>query len=106
MAMRLVAGDMAPGTPTGGLWMWVGHNPRCMRIFAMTSRCSMKARILIAPPQRGQTSGSTSYTILMRHTQARFAVEGDRSMVSPTSATTEPAGRRAYARNMARITVR
>jgi hypothetical protein len=26
--MRPVAGDLATGTPAGGLWTWAGHNPR------------------------------------------------------------------------------
>jgi hypothetical protein len=27
----------------GGLWAWLGHNPRCRSIFSITSACSMKA---------------------------------------------------------------
>jgi len=44
----------------GGLCTRVGQSPRCVRIFAMTSGCSMKAMIRIAPAHRGQTSGSAS----------------------------------------------
>ena len=32
-AMRPVAGDMATGTPAGGLWAWAGQSPRLVRIF-------------------------------------------------------------------------
>jgi len=60
--------------------MWVGHNPRCMRIFAITSRCSMKARILIAPPQRGQMSED------LRDDLALFD-EGENSHCSATART-------------------
>jgi len=27
-AMKPVAGNLATGTPAGGLWMWVGQRPR------------------------------------------------------------------------------
>jgi hypothetical protein len=42
----------------------------------MTSRCSMKATIRMALPQRAQMSGSTSYTRLISHAHARFGAAG------------------------------
>jgi hypothetical protein len=36
----------------------------------------MNARMRIAPPQREQTSGSTSYTCLINRAQARLAANG------------------------------
>jgi hypothetical protein len=48
----------------------------------MTSGCSMNARIRMVPPQRGQTSGSTSYTCVISRAQARFAAEADTSLNS------------------------
>jgi len=45
----------------------------------MTSGCSMNARIRMAPTQRGQTSGSTSYTCVISRAHARFATEAETS---------------------------
>ena len=67
--------DHAARKWAGGLWAGAGYTPRCVRIFAMTSGCSMNARIRMVPAQRGQTSGSTSYTCLISRAQARFAVQ-------------------------------
>ena len=36
----------------------------------------------MVPPQRGQTSGSTSYTCVISRAQARFAAEADTSLNS------------------------
>ena len=57
----------------GGLWECAGQSPRGARIFSMTSGRPMKASIWVPPPHRGQTSGSTSYTCLMRRAHSRFA---------------------------------
>ena len=46
-AMRPVAGDMATGTPAGGLCAGAGQRPRWVRIFSMTSGCSMTAMRVI-----------------------------------------------------------
>lgn len=80
--MRPVAGNMATGTPAGGLWMWVGQSPRCVRIFSMTSGCSIHAMIRLAPAHWGHTRGSTSNTCVMSRAHARFASEGDSSLDS------------------------
>ena len=37
VAMRPVAGNMATGTPAGGLWAWAGQIRKWNRIFSMTS---------------------------------------------------------------------
>jgi hypothetical protein len=59
-----VAGDVATGTPpAGGLWARAGQRAMWARIFSITSGCSMNARMRIAPPQRGQTSGPPLYIL-------------------------------------------
>jgi hypothetical protein len=42
----------------------------------------MNAMMRIAPAQRGQTRGSTSYTCLIRRAQARLAVERETALPS------------------------
>jgi hypothetical protein len=78
---RRVAGNHSSGLAAalarGGPCERGSQSPRWVRIFSMTSARSMKASIRIPPPHRGQTSGSTSYTCLVRCAHSRFtSIEG------------------------------
>jgi hypothetical protein len=68
----------AASARAGGLWAGAGHNPRCIRIFPVcrarhrqvddlglfdegfVASSAERLMMRIAPPQREQTSGSTS----------------------------------------------
>jgi len=79
MCFAATARGSTGGDGEGGLWAGVdpfdqlraGPSPRCVKIFAMPSGCSMNASIRMVPPQRGQTSGSVSETCVMRLRQAQ-----------------------------------
>ena len=81
------------GYPAGGLWAEAGHKARWRRIFSITAGCSMKAMMRMGPAHRGHTSGSTSYTCLMRRAQARFATDGITSLTSSMVKEAEQADR-------------
>ena len=79
---KLVQLDYAAMERTGGLCAVAGQRPRWVRIFSITSGCSMNAMIRIAPAHRGHTRGSTSYTCLINRAQARFETDGAISLNS------------------------
>ena len=61
------------------------HSFRCRRIFSITGASPIKLMIVSGPEQRGQTSGSASYTFLINRAHERLRARAYSSPLSESS---------------------
>jgi len=80
---------MDAGGPRAGVW----RNPRWIRIFSMTSSCSMDAIIRLAPQDWGHSRGSASKTCLISRAHCCLSPRvdaGARASISASGAALDP----------------